>query len=259
MKGVHEIIMRRTDILERKEEILQWIKEEKTKAFISQQLQCKQETLNTYLKQMGIEYAGQQSKKGQYKGGCSYIPANKYFDGTKQITSSKLRDKLFRDGLKEQQCEICGITEWYNVKIPLELHHKDNNHFNNAFENLQILCPNCHSIMGNNSGANIGAYTKSKEEYFCSDCGAVISKGSESGKCKSCAAKSSLNRERKVSLDNRPNRDELKTLIRNQSFLEIGRKYGVSDNAVRKWCKTENLPSTKKEINTYSDEEWDNI
>ena len=35
--------------------------------------------------------------------------------------------------------------------------------------------------------------------------------------------------------------------------------YNVSDNAIRKWCKTDNLPSTKKEINFYSNEEWDKI
>ena len=249
----------RTDILERKEEILKWIAEQQPKSFICQQLQCKAETLNSYLKQMGIEYAGQQSKKGQYKGGNAYIPAEAYFDGTKQINSSKLRDKLFRDGLKEQRCEICGVQEWNGIKIPLELHHKDNNHFNNVFENLQILCPNCHSVMGNNSGANIGIYSMHKQEYFCSDCGIPISKNSESRKCKSCAAKSSINRERKVLLENRPDRNELKYLIRNQSFLEIGRMYNISDNAVRKWCKTDNLPSTKKEINSYSNEEWDKI
>ena len=48
----------RTDILERKEEILQWIDEHQPKAFICKQLQCKPETLNSYLKQMNIEYSG---------------------------------------------------------------------------------------------------------------------------------------------------------------------------------------------------------
>ena len=49
----------RTDILERKEEILQWIAEEQPKSYMCKQLDCKQETLNSYLKKMGIEYAGQ--------------------------------------------------------------------------------------------------------------------------------------------------------------------------------------------------------
>ena len=49
----------RTDILERKNEILQWIEEEQTKSYICQQLNCKNDTLNTYLQKMGIKYKGQ--------------------------------------------------------------------------------------------------------------------------------------------------------------------------------------------------------
>lgn len=58
---------------------------------------------------------------------------------------------------------------------------------------------------------------------------------------------------------NRPNREELKTMIRNESFLCIGRRYDVSDNAIRRWCKAMNLPTKKTEIKQYSDEEWSNI
>ena len=57
----------------------------------------------------------------------------------------------------------------------------------------------------------------------------------------------------------RPSREELKQLIRNKPFTKIAEQYGVSDNAIRKWCKVENLPSTKKEINSYSDENWQKI
>ena len=41
--------------------------------------------------------------------------------------------------------------------------------------------------------------------------------------------------------------------------MTIGKQYGVSDNPIRKWCKIENLPYTKKEIKSYSDKEWDLI
>lgn len=54
------------------------------------------------------------------------------------------------------------------------------------------------------------------------------------------------NKQRKVE---RPSKEELEVLIKTESFLEIGRKYGVSDNAIRKWCKMYDLPYTKKEIN----------
>ena len=145
----------RTDILGRKDEILQWIAEEQPKSYMCKQLDCKPDTLNSYLKKMEIEYAGQPAKKGQYKGGNEYKPASYYFDNIHPINSHKLKEKLIRDGLKEEKCEICGIHTWYNKKIPLELHHKNNNHLDNSFDNLAILCPNCHAIQEGNSGANI--------------------------------------------------------------------------------------------------------
>ena len=148
----------RTDILERKEEILQWIDEHQPKAFICKQLQCKPETLNSYLKQMNIEYSGNQGQKG-IRTDPKYKTAEEYIQGT-CVKSHILKEKLFKDGLKEKRCELCQISVWQGVELPLELHHKDGNHFNNHFDNLQILCPNCHSIQEGNAGANIGKYTK---------------------------------------------------------------------------------------------------
>ena len=55
------------------------------------------------------------------------------------------------------------------------------------------------------------------------------------------------------------NREELKMLIRNNSFMSLGRKYGVTDNTIRKWCKAENLPFKSTEIKQYTDNEWELI
>jgi len=54
----------------------------------------------------------------------------------------------------------------------------------------------------------------------------------------------------------RPAREILKEEIRNNSFLAIGKKYKVSDNAIRKWCESYSLPTKKREINKYTNEEW---
>lgn len=89
-----------------------------------------------------------------------------------------------------------------------------------------------------------------KEIKKCVNCGKEVY--GNNLYCHNCAMKN----RRKVE---RPNRDELKKLIRTKSFLEIGKEFGVSDNAIRKWCKSENLPSKKTEIKLYSDEDWDKI
>ena len=57
----------------------------------------------------------------------------------------------------------------------------------------------------------------------------------------------------------RPSRQELKDMIRELPFTVIGERYGISDNAIRKWCEQEKLPRTKKEINSYSDVDWKEI
>lgn len=93
---------------------------------------------------------------------------------------------------------------------------------------------------------------KDLKKIYCKKCGIEITIHSKSGLCSKC--KSFQNR-----LVERPQREELKYLIRNLSFSEIGRKYNVSDNSIRKWCKAEKLPSKKSEIKSISDEDWINI
>lgn len=51
-------------------------------------------------------------------------------------------------------CNKCGVSEWQSSKIPLELEHKDGNTTNNSRENLEGLCPNCHSITDTWRGRN---------------------------------------------------------------------------------------------------------
>ena len=57
----------------------------------------------------------------------------------------------------------------------------------------------------------------------------------------------------------RPSREELKNLIRTTPFTKIGQQFGVTDNAIRKWCVSEGLPSKSKDIKTYSNKEWELI
>ena len=68
--------------------------------------------------------------------------------------------------LRGHKCEKCGNVEWLNQPIVLEVHHKDGDHLNNVLENLELLCPNCHSLTENWRGKNIGVKEVIDDETF---------------------------------------------------------------------------------------------
>lgn len=168
-------------------------------------------------------------KTGEYK------PVNEYQDeNPASIKGSIFLKKLIKEGYKEYRCEKCGIVEWNGEPIALQLHHKDGNHYNWNVDNLVVLCPNCHSQTDN----FCGRARKIKEKCFCSCCGKEISRYTKTNLCTECMRKT----QRKVE---RPEKNELQKLLCsvNGNFSEIARQFGVSDVAVRKWCKYYGLPT----------------
>lgn len=91
-------------------------------------------------------------------------------------------------------------------------------------------------------------YDLHKEYTICLICGAEILKTQ-----KYCSVECTHIGNRKV---NRPDRETLKNLIYTSSFVDLGKQYGVSDNTIKKWCKSMDLPNTRKDIKQYSIEEW---
>jgi DNA-binding transcriptional ArsR family regulator len=63
-----------------------------------------------------------------------------------------LKRRLFAAGLKANRCECCGLTEWRGAPLSMALHHINGDGRDNRLENLQLLCPNCHSQTENFSG-----------------------------------------------------------------------------------------------------------
>ena len=63
----------------------------------------------------------------------------------KKRPSAKTKELVLNHKLKQYKCEICGVSEWLGNPITLQLHHINGNPLDDRLENLQILCPNCHS------------------------------------------------------------------------------------------------------------------
>lgn len=86
---------------------------------------------------------------------------------------------------------------------------------------------------------------------YCQNCGKQILQNNKTGYCIDCL--------RLLGPSRSPDRKTLKDLIRHQSFVNIGKQYGVSDNAVRNWCKKYKLPFRKSDIKIITDDKWEMI
>ena len=139
--------------------------------------------------------------------------------------NKNLKKRLFDEGLKERICEKCGQDEiWNNEKMSLIIDHKNGDNTDNRINNLRILCPNCNATLPTHGGKNIKLKPKGTLVYFT-----PMNKKQK----KIFNKKQSLN-QRKVK---RPPYEQLKREIKETNYSVIGRKYGVSDNAIRKWVR----------------------
>jgi HNH endonuclease len=81
-------------------------------------------------------------------------PLEDYLSNKFSINSYRLKRRLIEEGLKEPKCETCNRTAWNRNPIPLELHHINGVSIDNSFDNIQLLCPNCHAQTSNYRGKN---------------------------------------------------------------------------------------------------------
>jgi hypothetical protein len=72
------------------------------------------------------------------------------------IQGKRLRVILEQDG----KCRRCGLDEWQGEPLTLEYEHKDGNNGNNDRDNVEALCPNCHSLTSTWRGRNNGSRQK---------------------------------------------------------------------------------------------------
>lgn len=167
------------------------------------------------------------------------------------------------------KCQCCGYNKCHNS---LDLHHINPEEKELAFGGIRaspkrwelivkelrkciLVCRNCHGEIHAGIRMLPDEYTSFNEEYadykgkfthleqngkqlitrivkvksFCPVCGKEKSKNN-----KTCSIECHAFTRRKCK---RPSKQELQTLLNKSSFVQIGKQFGVSDNAVRKWCK----------------------
>lgn len=164
-----------------------------------------------------------------------------------QVSQNCLRER-YKKISPPEECSICNLPNiWQDKPLTLRLDHVNGIHNDNRLENLRWVCPNCDSQLSTYCGFN---QKKIKKKNYCIECGTEISNNAKY--CVKCAHLFQRQAER-------PNRETLKEEIRHVPFTTLASKYGVSDKAITKWCIAEGLPSRKKDINSYSDAEWEKI
>ena len=152
--------------------------------------------------------------------------------------ATKLKNRLIEEGIKEYKCERCKNTEWEGMPIPLQIHHMNGVHNDNRLENIQLLCPNCHSLTDTYAGKNANREINTKHSKTLS---------------KKCMKKDQwLKLQEKRWSANHPSKETLCSVFREVgSFSGVSKLYGVSDKAIAKWFKHYGLPSNKKDLKKY--------
>jgi hypothetical protein len=155
---------------------------------------------------------------------------------------NNLKRRLLNEGLKEPRCELCGQGEiWRGRPMSLILDHINGIRDDNRLENLQMVCPNCAATLDTHCGRKNRI---ERARRACLHCGTdFVPRYTQQRYCsRPCGVRwdrSKLRRRlepgcRKVE---RPPYEQLLEEIEATSYLAVGRKYGVSDNAVRKWVR----------------------
>jgi hypothetical protein len=137
------------------------------------------------------------------------------FNEHTKVARSVVKNRIISENLIPYECNFCkNKGEWRNIKISLILDHINGIPYDNRLENLRFLCPNCNSTLETHCRGHKGLVKPEKIKAV-----------------RQLTIDSRINL-RKV---NRPDKLTLENDIESLGYVGAGKKYGVSDNAIRKW------------------------
>lgn len=229
----------------------QWTKKE------IEQFAQESTSMHEFIKKLGYK---SDCQKNQIKNKCQQLGINlDHFTGLSHEKIKRTKENIFvensdasqttlREWFKKEtsvkyECAICGQKPiWNNKPLTLTLDHINGINNDNRIENLRWVCPNCDRQLDTFGSKNpIRKHSlKPKTINHCISCGAIIS--DQAHQCIKCYGKS-------IRQVERPDADTLqKLLLTNKgNFTQVGKIFNVSDNTIRKWCKSYNLPFSSKD------------
>lgn len=234
-------------------------------------------TMRRYVKkrieELGIDtshFIGQKGAVGRSVRIPKYSLEEILVENSPYRSTSRLKAKLIKEALLENRCSECAIPPiWNNRPLTLQLDHINGVNNDHRIFNLRLLCPNCHTqteTYGRKNGERSGVadyesslkvlVSKKEEriktliekkpvkttrvrnsvsEKVCGHCEKLFKPKSNRQVGKYCSIECRAFGRRVAP---RPTKVELEKLLKNHSFVALGEIFGVSDNAVRKWCKS---------------------
>ena len=134
-----------------KEHFIKICNESKSMAQAAVALNLHFNTFKRYADKLGC-YKPNRGRKGFSKKSSSKISTEDILNGEyPEYQTYKLKLRLLREGIIEDMCSLCGWSKKLEGQpySPCELHHINGNAHDHRLSNLQMLCPNCHSITAN--------------------------------------------------------------------------------------------------------------
>jgi hypothetical protein len=168
------------------------------------------------------------------------IPLAEVLVENSTYSRGRLKERLYEAGLKARRCEICGQDEqWQGKWMSLILDHVNGDARDNRLENLRIVCPNCAATLDTHCGRRARL---PKQDRACRRCGKTFQpKTARQAYCsRDCGQRwdrKGLPKLGQRKVRDRPPYDQLLAEVAATSWTAVGIKYGVSDNAIRKWVR----------------------